>query len=201
MEIGCYFPHTIISLLNPSQYDYAYIGVDITRDALLAANKHVPEGMFVRCSLTSFPFKDESFDVILSLGVIHHLPEGTKNIGELSKSLKPAGLFALSEAVERKTLGFLGRFRGEFDSPHESKLKPQMLVNACTKSGRILHFFKNNSVVLGLFTSLIDLFPILQENKTYLKFITLMDQTAIKTLSHISSMFDAGAYFIIFRKV
>jgi 2-polyprenyl-3-methyl-5-hydroxy-6-metoxy-1,4-benzoquinol methylase len=85
IEIGCYFPHSVIHLLNPSQFKYTYVGVDIVSDALRAAKKYIPEGMFVRCSLTSFPFKKESFDAILSLGVIHHLSGGDQKHSSIGK--------------------------------------------------------------------------------------------------------------------
>jgi hypothetical protein len=114
--------------------------------------------------------------------------------------LKIGGLFALSEAVERKTFSLLSKLRGESASPHEGRLNPQMLIKACMESGKISHSYKNNSVALGLLDTIIDFFPVLQENKVYLKFITVRDQLTIKTLGHISSLFDAGAYFIIFEK-
>ena len=154
----------------------------------------------MRCSVTRLPFKTECFDVILSLGVIQHLFGGSEPIRQLSKFLRKGGLFALAEAIERKTLSILGRLLGQSSSPHEGRLNSQRLMQSCWKSGKIVHFHKNGSVVLGLFCQLVDFFPILQESKTYLRFITEIDQIIIKTLGRISSLFDAGAYFVIFRK-
>jgi len=201
IEIGCYFPHEIILLLNPSKYKYDYVGFDVARDALRQAKKYLPDGMFVRYSAISLPFKEESFDIMLSLGVLHHLPGGTENISQLSRYLVRKGLFALTEAVERRTLtGTLGRLGGESSSPHEGRLNPDKLIRACVESGKISHFGKNNSIILGLFLVPIDVFPILQESKSYLRFIIATDQFAIKTLGRIWSLFDAGAYFLIWKK-
>lgn len=200
IEIGCLFPHEVITILNPSKYEYTYVGIDIAGEALKAARNYLPGGMFVRCSATQLPFRDESFDVLLSLGVIHHLPGGSDNIRQLSRVLRNSGLFVLTEAVERRTLAAFDRLRSDSSSPHEDRLKPQELLHACRDSGKIVHFLKNNSVVLGLFAALIDLFPILQESKTYLRTITAIDQLTIRTVGRNLSLFDGGAYFIIFRK-
>jgi len=201
IEIGCLFPFEVITILNPSKYKYTYVGIDVARDALRAAKNYVLDGMFVRCSATQLPFRDESFDVLLSLGVIHHLPGGSDNVWQLSKVLRSGGLFALTEAVERRTLSVLAKLRGDSSSPHEDRLKPQKLLRACGDSGRIVHFLKNNSVVLGVFSSLIDFFPILQESEAYLRIITAIDQFTIRTIGRNLSLFDGGAYFIIFRKM
>jgi SAM-dependent methyltransferase len=201
MEIGCYFPFEVIIALNPSKYKYDYVGVDVARDALRTAKKYLPEGAFVRCSAMNLPFKEESFDTILSLGVLHHLPSGTDSINQLSTYLRREGLFALTEPVKRRTLtSMFNRLRPESDSPHESRLNPQQLIHVCMKSGKILHFSKDNSIVLGLFLLPINFFPVLQESKTYLRFILAIDQLAIKTLGRIGSLFDAGAYFIVWKK-
>lgn len=72
LEIGCYFPHTVLHTPNPSEYEYAYVGVDVARKTLIAAKSYLPDAVFVRCSVTKLPFKEESFDIILSLGACMH---------------------------------------------------------------------------------------------------------------------------------
>jgi len=201
IEIGCLFPYEVMTVLNPREYDYTYIGVDIAKSALKAAHDYVPAGMFVRCSATCLPFKEGLFDIMLSLGVIHHLPGGSDNIPQLCRVLKDGGVFVLTEAVERRTLSAFEKLRNSSSSPREGRLKPEELIRACMESGKIIHFFKNNSIVLGLFSLLIDLYPILQESKAYLRFITVIDQFAIRTMKGISPFFDAGAYFVIFKKM
>jgi len=201
IEIGCCFPNEIILVLNPSKYKYDYVGVDVVRGALKIAKKHVPEGMFVRCSATSLPFRNETFDIILSLGVLHHLHGGTENIGKLSRFLRRKGLFALAEVIERKTLTrTFDKLTRESSSPHEGRLNREKLIRASIESGKILHFNENNSVVLGLSLVPIGFFPILQESKNYLRFITAIDQFAIKAFGRVLSLFDAGTYFLIWKK-
>lgn len=200
IEIGCLFPYEVIVTLNPSRYEYTYIGVDIARDALRAAKNYVFKGTFVRCSAINLPFRDGSFDVLLSLGVIHHLPGGSDNIPQLSRILRHGGLFAFAEAVERGTIGSLARLRSDSPSPHEDRLISERLIDACKKSGRIVHMRMNHSVVLGLFCLFMDFFKNLQNNNGFLDSIFTIDQLAIRTLGRVSSFFAPGAYFVIFRK-
>lgn len=72
-----------------------YIGVnvdqgstDMTASALEA---FALPGTVERCSATSLKYDDESFDVIYSFGVLHHIPDVEKAISEIYRVLKPSG--------------------------------------------------------------------------------------------------------------
>lgn len=49
----------------------------------------------IRADLTDAPFRDEAFDFIFCLGVLHHLPQPQQGLSSLLRTLKPDGLMLL----------------------------------------------------------------------------------------------------------
>jgi ubiquinone/menaquinone biosynthesis C-methylase UbiE len=72
-----------------------YTGIDFSPTAIaLARRRLVLEGgsaRLVRGSITELPFTDASFDLVYSNGVLHHLPETARVIGEFHRVLRPGG--------------------------------------------------------------------------------------------------------------
>jgi SAM-dependent methyltransferase len=67
-------------------------------EAVLAASKNLEDFDNVRvtkASVDNLPFADNSFDLIFSLGVLHHIPDTGKAIVTATKKLKPDGYFLL----------------------------------------------------------------------------------------------------------
>jgi SAM-dependent methyltransferase len=72
-----------------------YTGVDLSETALdLARPRFASEGVegkFVHGSITDLPFEDESFDLVYSNGVIHHIPDTQRVVDEFHRVLRPGG--------------------------------------------------------------------------------------------------------------
>jgi ubiquinone/menaquinone biosynthesis C-methylase UbiE len=72
-----------------------YTGIDFSSSALtLAQRRFSMEGLpgrFVAGSVMSLPFADESFDLVFSHGVIHHVPRTEAAIDEFHRVLRPGG--------------------------------------------------------------------------------------------------------------
>lgn len=49
----------------------------------------------VQANLMELPFREESFDYIFSIGVLHHTPDTKKSFNELTQHLKPTGTIAI----------------------------------------------------------------------------------------------------------
>jgi ubiquinone/menaquinone biosynthesis C-methylase UbiE len=75
-------------------------GIDISEDAVRVANQRLNErslrGEAIQASVLEIPFPDNSFDYVVSSGVIHHTPNPKKGFDELVRVLKPGGKFFLS---------------------------------------------------------------------------------------------------------
>jgi SAM-dependent methyltransferase len=72
-----------------------YTGLDFSSTALeLAQHRFEMEGVagrFVAGSVTELPFPDASFDLLYSIGVIHHVPETHRAVAEFHRVLRPGG--------------------------------------------------------------------------------------------------------------
>ena len=70
-------------------------GVDISDGALKEAKKRdkTKTVKYIKADALSLPFEDESFDSVISLDFLEHVYEPEKVIKEISRVLKPEGLF------------------------------------------------------------------------------------------------------------
>ncbi len=77
-------------------------GIDISQEAVDAANARLASRKLTgmakaqRASVLEIPFPDQSFDYVVSSGVIHHTPDPKKAFQELTRVLKPGGKLFLS---------------------------------------------------------------------------------------------------------
>lgn len=73
------------------------VGVDITDKAVELSRKRFEvgglEGTFLRNDGRTVPLADGSFDIVCSMGVLHHIPDPGDVISELHRVLKPGGEF------------------------------------------------------------------------------------------------------------
>lgn len=87
-EIGC-GPGRGTLFMVRSKLDV--VAVDLSKEALRLAELRAPEATFVHASNLELPFPDESFDAVISDGVIHHTPDPHKSLKENARILKPKG--------------------------------------------------------------------------------------------------------------
>ncbi len=104
LDVGAGDGH-FASLLFPDGVD---VGIDPTADSLKeAASRGVYKELMV-ASACQLPFADESFASVISNCVLEHIPDLGSALDEISRVLKPGGLFALtvpSPNYERFLLG------------------------------------------------------------------------------------------------
>ncbi len=72
-----------------------YTGIDFSPTAEALARDRFEQagvpGRFVSGSIVELPFEDSSFDLVYSMGVIHHLPETERVAQEFHRVLRPGG--------------------------------------------------------------------------------------------------------------
>jgi len=74
------------------------VGVDVSKQGIEDARKRsadIPNLTFQQASVLDLPFEDESFDFVLSSGVLHHTPDPDKGLDEVTRVLKSGGLLYL----------------------------------------------------------------------------------------------------------
>jgi SAM-dependent methyltransferase len=73
----------------------------------------------------NLPFENQTFDLIIAKDTLHHFSDTDKALGEISRVLKPGGLFIVSEPY----WSLLGRFIFRFIHPEKWLTKPLDLRN------------------------------------------------------------------------
>ena len=72
-----------------------YTGINIDQGSTAATTAALRvfslPGIALQCNATSLDFADDTFDVVYSFGVLHHIPEAAKAVAEIHRVLKPGG--------------------------------------------------------------------------------------------------------------
>jgi|GEM_PF-3204856 len=105
LDAGCGTGNILRKLLD--QVDEA-IGIDISDDMLEVARRKTDESrncQLVRGKVSDLPFPDNYFDLVTAYSLFHHLPEFENPISEISRVLKPGGIFYLDhEPINREEI-------------------------------------------------------------------------------------------------
>jgi SAM-dependent methyltransferase len=80
------------------RYGGTYVGVDYSFavDAAYANAGHLPNVHFIQADLFHLPFADDIFDLVISLGVLHHTPDPRRAFASLPRVIKPAGKLSIT---------------------------------------------------------------------------------------------------------
>ena len=115
LDEGCGIGRYTIPL---SQLGFDAIGLDFSQKLLDVAKKNAKKYKakcrFVKGDIRKLPFKDKTFDAILSAGTIEHVPETEKAISELSRILKPKGYLIIHVPHKISTFTLLKKFQQIF---------------------------------------------------------------------------------------
>jgi ubiquinone/menaquinone biosynthesis C-methylase UbiE len=82
------------------------------------------------------PAPDARFDAVFDFGIIHHVPDWRRAIGEVSRVLRPGGQFCFEE-VTRHALD-RSSYRLLFDHPEEDRFGVEDLVAELERSGIVV---------------------------------------------------------------
>ena len=87
------------------------VGMDVSGAVDVAARREGPRADFVQADLRWPPFPPESFDLVYSLGVVHHLADPAAAVAALARLVRPGGTLRLyvyrsleDEGVARRAL-------------------------------------------------------------------------------------------------
>jgi SAM-dependent methyltransferase len=117
LEIGC-GPGTIVGFLPQPDY----LGFDLSPSYIERARKRYPQAEFVCERVSRFTLKKhQSFDVVLALGIVHHLDDAeARQLFQIANdALKPGGKLVTADGVltddqPAAARWLLARDRGEF---------------------------------------------------------------------------------------
>ncbi len=96
LDLGC-GNGRLIDLLK--DLDIKYVGIDSSEKLISLAKQKYPKHEFLKANALKLPFKDNSFDKIISIAVLHHIPSRElrlKFLKEIKRVLKPNGKLVLT---------------------------------------------------------------------------------------------------------
>jgi ubiquinone/menaquinone biosynthesis C-methylase UbiE len=78
------------------------IGLDPTRDALLAARRRAPGIPLIQGDAQALPFRDGAFDTVVSGLVFCSVPDPARGLAEVKRVLRPGGTLRMLEHVRAR---------------------------------------------------------------------------------------------------
>lgn len=117
LDCGCGPAH----ILKYFPEDINYTGIDLSTDYISKAKKLFPDASFKVSSVDDFVITGKKFDIILALGLLHHIDDESckKLFSSAYKLLKKNGRMITQDGVFVKEQSFLAKFllkrdRGQF---------------------------------------------------------------------------------------
>lgn len=109
LDIGC-ASGTLLDILA-NKYGICGVGMDITPTSLKKSIKNENPNKFVLAKAESIPFKENSFDFVVSFGTFEHLDDVKAAISEVGRVLKKGGKALVWQAVKdhRYSLDWLSK--------------------------------------------------------------------------------------------
>lgn len=88
---------------------FSVVGCDLAFRMARAAQGQIGGGNVLVADMTAPPFRDQSFDAIILIGVIGYVDEPSKLLQGLHRLLKPNGIIILSSANRKLLMSAIGR--------------------------------------------------------------------------------------------
>ncbi len=113
LEIGC--GRGAGACLIQEEFNPAMLhAFDLDRQMILMARSYLKPALKEKISLyvgdaLSLPYRDEVLDIVFGFGVLHHLLDWQGGLKEISRVLKPGGIYFLEEFYPQIYQNFLAR--------------------------------------------------------------------------------------------
>lgn len=115
LEVGCGSGGVSLYLHNAHNYQVEL--VDLSDEALRFAERNFaqnakpnpPRAIFRKADATQLPYEANSFDVVMSFGLLEHFTDIEKPMAEQMRVLKPGGVFLADIVTERFSVDTFGR--------------------------------------------------------------------------------------------
>lgn len=119
-----------------SSNGYDVTGVDLNKVLIDKARLAIPEAEFHAADCTNLPFKDNSFDLVIGMGILHHL-DLEKSLKELNRVTKKNKYIIFMEPNKFNPPGFIGRmfFPLDIHTEDEAPFNPFELKKIIIKNG------------------------------------------------------------------
>ena len=100
LEVGC--GNGLVTKYLAQEYSASVTGIDVDPQQIELALKDV-DGIenlrYLEADAADLPFGEDSFDVVLSFGVLHHIKNWLDALKEVKRVLKPGGYFVYADII------------------------------------------------------------------------------------------------------
>lgn len=134
LEVGCGAGLTtsaISNLLKPSQLS----AFDFSEEQVARARRRLAgrAGIEIRqADATAMPYGSASFDAVIEVGILHHIPRWREALPEIVRVLRPGGAFCFAEPTRGRLTKGMYRM---FPHPAEAMFERQELLDALAAAG------------------------------------------------------------------
>jgi ubiquinone/menaquinone biosynthesis C-methylase UbiE len=85
LDCACTSGYYLDVIKTALKHDITYTGSDLAESAIEMARARHPSVAWHVASVTSLPFADKSFDIVMASGVLEHVPEWRKALDEITR--------------------------------------------------------------------------------------------------------------------
>lgn len=141
IEMGAGTSRTVAGLWPPAANGLRYVATDVSLPALQGGRRILgPTAASVLCDAVAWPFREGVADVVLVLGVLHHLSDWRAALERACLTVRPGGLLVLHEVVEKpRVLARLrsGGMNDAWVSPHEGDVPAAGIRDVLERHGTV----------------------------------------------------------------
>ena len=207
LEVGCGEAISAQKLLLPYGNNFIYIATDYSFQALKHLTKRLQKRtnvLYIQCLGDAIPFNDNTFDDIICLGVLHHMPKKEGHVPYLISKLKPEGLLLINEPYDRDYRlprlleNIFQKIIEPQQSAHEERINMIKFQTNLKKGGSVIKEKHGHTPVK---TVLIRITGSLYERSVgFVKFVLLIDKIVEVTIGKVWGLFSSGDCLILFKR-
>jgi ubiquinone/menaquinone biosynthesis C-methylase UbiE len=138
LEIGCgqgVGARIVYGLFNPQRY----VGIDLDPKMIKRAEqqkRRLENAEFLEGDASSLAFKDDTFDLALDFGIVHHIPNWQDALAEVHRTLKTNGEFLFEElSLETWERGIGRLLKRVLKHPYDRMFREREFVDELEKLG------------------------------------------------------------------
>jgi ubiquinone/menaquinone biosynthesis C-methylase UbiE/uncharacterized protein YbaR (Trm112 family) len=200
VDVGCGLAQTIRLLSPPAEWNYVYVGLDLSISAL-TENRRTMAGDFIQCSGDQLPFRDSSIDALVMLGTLHHLARAEQTVHRALGCLRPGGFFGIHEVARLRNLSRRSRLfkrRDNVESAHNESIDLDVVTQGIQREADVVEARHRYSPVRAV---LADRFAEAMRSRPWLtRFVLVLDDACIATLGRIWSFFGPREVVLLAQK-
>jgi SAM-dependent methyltransferase len=203
IEMGAGSSRTVAGLLGPARY----VASDVSAEALRAGRSLLAgDALSVQCDAVAWPFRAGAADLVLILGVLHHLSDWRAALDAACRTVRPGGFLLLHEAVTKPRVLGRWRARGVDDhwvSPHEGDVPRSELLSFLAARGVVERVHGEESPLrFALFRYVIQRFgwyDVLERSRALTITFNALDQLFGRTLGRVFPSLGFNEVTVVWR--